>query len=1216
MTERPSSSWIRRLMPYLRIQRRSLVLTFTAALVGAGLAAATPLVERHIVDNVIVAHTSSPWPWLTALLGLGVLTFVASRIRRYRAAKVVLEVQYQIRNAVHEQLQRLDVGSHQAMPTGQLVSRISSDAGIMVRVLSYLPALSSNVLLIVVSVVVMFALSPLLALISVLVVPALAFVVYHMRAQVRPATWDSQQRGSDVTQTVTQTVSGIRVVKAFGQEDHELERFTEASQALYGARVRSVRLIAKYQPILQAIPAVGQVLLLALGGWLALRGNITIGTFLAFATYLSQVIGPAQMFAGMISATQRAGISARRIFDLLDSVPAVTDKPAARPLPPVRGEVRFSEVRFGYLSSEPVLDGFDLTVRPGETVALVGTSGSGKSTVAMLLARFHDVQGGGVRVDGTDVRDVTVDSLRTQVGMVFEESFLFSDTVRANIGYGRPDATDAEIEAAARAAEAHEFILSLPEGYETQVGERGMTLSGGQRQRVALARALLTDPRILVLDDATSAVDAKVEEGIHATLRRVMVDRTTLLIAHRRSTLRLASRIALVDKGRIVAEGSHDELMAGSVLYRRLLAGTDEDIDVEQSEGVTESAWQADGGTRKPLAILETPPEMLAGIASLPPATDRAEIDTSDHDEPRFSFRRFVWRQRGALGLGLFLVLLDAVATAAGPYFSREGIDAGVMNSSAAALFASAAVYLAVVLGDLAVSVAMTLVNGRTGEKLLLALKVRVFSRLLRLPVSFYDREMVGQVMTRMTTDVDSFSSLLQNGLLQAVASVLTFAGVLVAMSVMNLELTGVAALVLIPFVLATTVFRRLTKGSYVQARERISDVNAGLQESLSGIRESQAFGQQGRRHTEFKRLSRGYMDARMKAQQLISAYFPFLEFLSDLAAALVLGAGYFLITQGELSRGELIAFVLYLGLFFSPIQQLSGVFDDWQQARVSMGRINDLLAEPDLTPTAKDPLHPGRLRGEIRFSGVRFSYPGVDNEVLRGVELTVHAGETVAIIGETGAGKSTVVKLAARFYDPDAGSVTIDGTDLRKLEPQEFRRQLGYVPQEAFLFSGTIRDNIAYGRPEAGDEEVEAAARAVGAHEFVAKLPGGYLHEIGERGGSLSAGQRQLLCLARAQLVDPAVLLLDEATANLDLATEAVVSAAMSAVASGRTTILVAHRLQTARTADRIVVMDAGRVVAVGTHEQLLADSDHYARLWLASVKGSAALTPASRPA
>ncbi|GAA0622294.1 ABC transporter ATP-binding protein [Kutzneria viridogrisea] len=1200
----PRTGWVRRILPLLRERRTSLALTFGAAVLGALLAAATPIIERHLVDEVIVAHRSPLAPWLGALVLIGVLTFFASRTRRYHAAKVVLEVQYHVRNAVHEQLQRLDVASHQAMPTGQLVSRITSDAGVMVRVLSYLPSLSSNVLLMIVSFVVMLVLSPLPAMISVLVVPALVFVVHRMRLRVRPATWDSQQRSAEVVQAVTQTVSGIRVVKAFGQEQRELERFLEASQHLYGSRIRTVRLQARYQPLLQAIPAVGQVLLLGLGGWLTLHQQITIGTFLAFATYLAQLIGPAQMFAAMISATQRAGISAGRIFDLLDSVPAVVDRPDAEPLPPLAGEVELDGVRFGYLSSEPVLDGFSLRVRPGETVALVGTSGSGKSTVAMMLARFHDTQAGTVRVDGVDVRDVTVDSLRSQVGMVFEESFLFSDTVAANIGYGRPDASESEVEQAAKAAEAHQFISELPQGYQTLVGERGITLSGGQRQRIALARALLTDPRILVLDDATSAVDAKVEEGIHATLREVMRHRTTILVAHRRSTLRLADRIAVVDQGRVVDEGSHEGLMARSPLYRRLLSGTSEDYELlSEVDETPDSAWQSDveGAKRKRLSIMESPPEMLAGAAKLPPADDRAEIDMTDLAIGRFSFRAFVWQHRGALALGLLLVLLDTAATVAGPYLSREGIDNGVLSGSAPALFLSTALFLGAVLVDLVVSVASTLVTGRTGERLLLTIKVRVFRHLLRLPISFYDREMTGQVMTRMTTDVDAFSALLQNGLLNAAASVLTFVGIAVAMSLMNVQLTLVASAVLIPLLLATTVFRRRTKHSYVAARERISDVNASLQESLSGIRESQALGQQGRRQGQFKRLTRGYLDARMAAQRLIATYFPFLEFLSDLAAALVLGAGYVLIGSGQLTAGELIAFLLYLGLFFSPVQQLSGVFDDWQQAKVSLVRINELLTEQDLTPPADKPITLGRPRGELAMRGVHFTYPGQDEEVLRGVDLAVHAGETVALIGETGAGKSTVVKLLARLHDPDSGAVLLDGVDLRELEQTGFRRQVGYVPQEAFLFAGTIRDNLAYGCPEATDAEVEAAARAIGAHEFIARLPGGYLHEVAERGSSLSAGQRQLLCLARAELVDPAILLLDEATANLDLATEAVVSAAMSAVARRRTTVLIAHRLQTARTADRIIVLDRGRVLAAGTHEELLAQSERYRDLWQA---------------
>jgi ATP-binding cassette subfamily B protein len=1237
------------MLPFLKPHRRNVALAFGAALLGSALAAATPAVERQIVDNVILHHNSPLAPWLTVLVTAGVLRFGAAYVRRYIGGRVGLDVQYDLRNTVYDQLQRLDFARHDEMQTGQLVSRANSDVGLIQGLLAFLPLMSGNLLLLAASLVIMTIYSPLLTAVSLVVVPLVVLVTLRMRDQVFPATWDAQQQMGVVAGVVDEAVNGVRVVKGFGQEDREVARLADTAERLYRSKMRAVRLNARYQPVLQALPTFGQVAVVALGGWLALRHRISIGTFLAFSSYLLGMVAPARMLSGLLTVGQQARAGAVRILDLLDSVPTVGEKPGADLLPPIRGEVTFERVTFGYLRSEPVLDGFDLRLAPGETVAVVGASGSGKSTVALLLPRFYDVQGGAVRVDGTDVRDVTLASLRGQIGVVFEESFLFSDSVRANIAYGKPDASFPEVQAAAQAAEAHEFITALPDGYDTVVGERGLTLSGGQRQRIALARALLTNPRILILDDATSSVDSRVEEEIHATLRRVMEGRTTLLVAHRRSTLRLADRIAVVDEGRIVDQGTHEELLARCRLYRLLLAGPGDDVEGIDAHdeptvgvagvagnGVTPSAWPAvatdasgaslpvgvapiamgpglrgmgGGGHASWMGALAPTPELLAKVEALRAANDDPGVDVaaeSRHD-PSFSLRRFIRPYRRGLLAGLVLVVLDAAATLAGPILIRQGIDNGVLKSATPALLVAAGAFFLVSVADLGDSMAQTFITGRTAERMLFALRVRIFAHLQRLSIDFYDREMAGRIMTRMTTDVDALSDLLENGLITAIVNLFTFVGVAIVMITMNARLALALLSVVVPLVVATVIFRRLSARAYRTARDRIAVVNANLQESLAGVRESQAFVREGRNEVDFRKVAGSYLDARVAAQRLVALYFPFVEFLSEIADAVVLGVGFVLISNGSLSVGGLIAFVLFADLLFSPIQQLSQVFDSYQQAVASMEKINELMRIETRTPAPVNPLPVGVVAGDVRLVDVHFAYPGVagGTEALSGVDLTIRPRETVALVGETGAGKSTVMKLVARFYDPTSGTVLIDGHDLRALDLGALRRQLGYVPQEAFLFSGSIRDNIAYGRRHATDAEVERAARDVGAHDFIAGLAGGYRHVVSERGRSLSAGQRQLIALARAQLVDPAILLLDEATSNLDLGTEARVSRAMGIVAQGRTTILIAHRLQTARTAERIIVLDGGQVVEDGTHEELLARRGRYAAMWRAFALG-----------
>ncbi len=1257
----PATGWIRRLSRLVWTHKTHVLLSFAAAVLGSMGQAVVPLVARKIVDDVI-GHDGEPlWPWLTLLVVIAGLVFGFAYLRRYRGGLVGIAVQYDLRNRMHDHLLTLDEQSLSHLSTGQVVARANGDTALVQGLLNFLPLMTGNVLMMLVSLVIMFVLSPLLALVGLVIVPLLFVVSYRMRLKIFPATWDGQQREGEVAEVVDEDVNGVRVVKAFGQEERELRRMVGIVQTLYGVRMRATRLQARYQPLLESIPVLAQVAVLALGGWMALHGRISIGTFLAFSTYVGQFVAPARQLAGVLTVGQQARAGVERIFQLLDIQPQISDAPDAVDLPEVAGEIELRGVRFAY-DDEPVLDGLDLHVRAGERVALVGGSGSGKSTATRLVHRLLDPDAGQVLVDGHDIRGVTLRSLRRQVGAAFEESFLFSDTITANIAYGRPEATPDQIEEAARIAGAHEFVLELSEGYDTRVGERGHSLSGGQRQRIALARAILSDPRILVLDDATSAVDAATEERIFTGLRELLAGRTSLIVAHRVSTLRLADRVVLLEAGRVADQGTHEELMARNRAYRELLTGLDEEaartvgdsIETLSQVDVTPSAWQRGTGDRAEAARSATEraaqrisarpsvgpglgggggrlnlaptPELLARVDALPPVRDHYVSDPvqDTRADPRFSMWRLVKEFRWSFGLGLALVVLDALAALSGPYLVRIGVDHGVAADAAHVLWWASAAFLAVALVDLVDQVASTFVTGRTSERIMASLRIRIWAQLQRLSLDYYEREMAGRIMTRMTTDVDQFETLIENGLLQAMVSLVTFVGVGVALLLMDLELALWTLTVIVPLAFATVIFRRVTNRLYDLVREALAVVNADFQESLSGIREAQAFVHEALTVERFHDLGRRYYDGRARAQRTIATYFPFVLFLSAIADVIVLGVGAHLIEQGRLSTGVLIAFLLYLTLFFSPIQQLSQVFDSWQQTRVSIGRISELMRLRTITPDAVDPTPLGEVRGELTLHDVHFTYPQAEivadergpadavptgsvdvrrkpPEALRGLDLHVAAHETVALVGETGAGKSTVLKLIARFYDPDSGSVSLDGHDLRTLGLHDFRSRLGYVPQESFLFTGTIRDNIAYGRPEATDAEVEAAARAVGAHDLVASLPGGYLHELSERGTSLSSGQRQLIALARAELVDPALLLLDEATANLDLATEARVSAAMAAVAGRRTTILIAHRLQTARTADRIVVLGRGRVLEEGTHDDLVARDGSYAAMWRA---------------
>ncbi|WFG44773.1 ABC transporter ATP-binding protein [Pseudonocardia alni] len=1237
--------------------RRVTVGALVASMLGVGLEAIGPLLIREGVNGAIGGDTGVLAPVVGGLLVLGVLKFVGAFVRRYLGGKMALNVQHDLRRAVFGAVQRMDGVRQDRLRTGQVASRAISDLQLVQGFLSMVPLSAGTVVLVVVAIVAMLYLSPLLTVVALVMLPLAFLATNSIRRRLFPATWSAQQRAAEIAQQVEETVTGVRVVKGFGQEARETATLEGRARRLYGERLRAAGLTARLNPMLLALPGLGQVAVIGVGGWMAARGTIDLGTFLAFTTYVGMLVGPARLIGALVVTAQLTRAGAERVFEIVDAAPGIVDpeRPAALPEGPLT--VELDDVRFGYepagsgpdgdAAPDPVLDGLSLRVEPGETLALVGPPGSGKSTVALLLPRFYDPQAGRLAIGGVDLRDLRLHDLRAELGVVFEEAFLFSDSIRNNIAYGRPDAGEDEIRAAAEAAQVASFVEDLPDGYDTEVGERGLTLSGGQRQRIALARAMLTRPRVLVLDDATSAVDTATEAAIHETLHELTAERTTLLVAHRRSTLALADRIAVLDKGRVVDTGTEDELRGRCALFRELLAtgpadelggGTREPAAHEAAPGtgtgtgvladaaagpaVTPELWprvsieedpdraltrDGGGGAAGWAGGISATPELLESVAKLPPAKESPRLRGDDDPtapDPAFRLSSLLRPVRWLLVLGVALMTADALATLALPSIARIAVDDGIADGATRVLLLAALAGLLIVVLDAVVVGFQTLVTARAGESLLYLLRLRSYAHLQRLGLDFYERELSGRIMTRMTTDVDALSTFLQTGLAQAVVSLLTIGGVATALVLTDPQLALYALGWLLPLLaVGTVVFRRFSSRAYAEARERVSVVNADLQENVSGVRIAQAYVREELSYDRFGERSDAYRRSRLRAQRYIATYFPFVAFLSDIATAVVLFVGGTRIVGGDITPGVLTAFLLYLTLFFGPVQQLSQVFDGYQQARVGLNRISELLRTPTSVPDEPErpaPVPP-RLRGEVELDHVTFRYPGVDAPALDDVSLRVGAGETVALVGATGAGKSTLIKLIARFYDTGDGQVRVDGVDVRRFPLAGYRARLGVVPQEAHLFTGDVASNIAYGRPDAPPERIEAAARAVGALGLVRSLPQGFRTPVGERGQGLSAGQRQLVALARAELVDPDVLIFDEATAALDPATEATVLAAGERVASRRTAFVVAHRLQTARRADRIVVLSGGRIAEEGTHDELVRAGGRYAALWRA---------------
>ena len=1184
----------------------------------AGLA--FPLVIRLLIDGPITAHRLSALWWPTLLLlGLGLAEAGLFWVRRMLSVRPTTVVEATMRQRLYDHLQKLPVAFHDRWPTGQLLSRAVSDLSTIRRFLSFgLIFLVINASTYVIGIGILLTLSWSLTLIMVAVAVPLFVVCFSSEFRYQLLARTSQDQVGDLATVVEESVLGIRILKAFGRSAHLRSSFLKQARELRETELSKARIICVLWAAVISLPEIALGLALFFGIRDVAHGELSAGTLVAFFGVALSLRWPLESLAWLLAMANEAATATGRYFEVLDADPTVVS-PAdpQRPASTGRGgRLTFRAVRFRYPDSEvqaEVVRGFDLDIAPGETVAVVGATGCGKTTLTALVNRLYDVTGGEIRLDGVDVRDFALDDLRTRVAMAFEEPTLFSASVRENVRLGRPEATDAEVRAALQIAQA-EFVDQLPWGLDTRIGEQGLSLSGGQRQRLALARAVIGGPDVLILDDPLSALDIHTEALVEQALQSVLANTTALVIAHRASTVMLADRVALMVDGRVAAIGTHSELMRTVPAYRDLLASGDEGESravpapsvVDAAEPLSTSAENPDGGRTvagaAPSADDSTGEPAWRGMAAEQPD------DQDDNDRPGLKLaarsRRLlaglIRPQRTLAILAAVAVLISEAAFLAGPLVVAYGIDHAVpalMSGDGRPLFWVATAYLTAAVLNAAGKATFVRFSALASQGMLLDLRDRMFRHVQRLSLSFHERYTSGRVISRMTSDLDTISDLSQEGLDGLISGVLSIVGSLIALQFLDWPLGLVTLLSFGPALLLMRSFQSSSRTAYRRTRTSMASLIVQFTETMNGFRAVLAFRREGRNAEILGGFNDEYADANGDGLVVLAHFIARTRLVGNLTVTVVMIAGAVQVINGGVAVGVLAAFLLYLRRMYDPLDDLAMFYNTFQSASAALEKIAGLLDEVPSVPEPQAPAALDTVAGELRFEGVEFSYqPSVP--VLQTLNLTVPAGQTVALVGATGAGKSTLVKLISRFYDPTRGRVLLDRTDVATVASEELRRGVVMVTQESFLFSGSVAENIALGKPDADRAEIEAAAEAIGAAAFIEMLPDGYDTDVRKRGGRLSAGQRQLVAFARAFLADPAVLILDEATASLDIPSERAVQRALLTVLAGRTAVIIAHRLSTVAIADRVLVMADGRVIEDGHPDELIAGSGSFARM------------------
>ena len=876
------------------------------------------------------------------------------------------------------------------------------------------------------------------------------------------------------------------------------------------------------------------------------------------------------------------------------------------PKTPKDASVFLRDVTFSYEDdAEPALRDVSLEIPAGTVCAVVGPSGSGKSTLANLVARFWDVDSGQVLVGGVDVREMSQDELMGSLSLVFQDSHLFRESIADNIRRGRPGATDDEVVEAAKAAQADAFISSLPHGYATVIGSEGVHLSGGEQQRIAIARSIISDAPIVVLDEATAFSDPENEHLIQMAFERLMAGKTVIMIAHRLSTVVGADKIVVLDGGRKVEEGTHEELLAASGTYAKMWGQYTEAVECGIESASTDSKGE----------VPETSAVHAARDGSVEEHGSAEAFSEPSAGKAPWLQRAFNLSKQGYSGLkrsALACTLSDLALMI--PFVCTVAAFAALVGTLAGEPFDASALWAIFAVG-IAGAVVVFFASRNDYKKTYVAaytesegIRLRLADHLRKLPMSFFNRRDTTDVADRIMGDVTAQESMLSSTLPQLIAGIVSTVVICVMLAFFDWRL-ACCVMVTLPLSAGVIALSRRHQSRLFERQNRVRlDALARVQDYLEGIKDIRACRAVGKDSAAMEQAMLELKRVTMRVELAVDVSVSLASAILRSGVGLTACVGAVLLASGGVDFMVLLMFLLIVSRVYGPILALVSQLPNLLNLSTKTARIKAVMDEPEARGSASADV-PGH---DLSFQGVRFGYG--DEEVLHGVSFDAQEGRVTALVGPSGSGKSTCAQLAAKFWEPDSGRILCSGKDIAGFSEESWLAHVSIVFQDVILFDDTVANNIRIGREGASDEEVAEAARAAHCLEFIERLPQGFDTVLGENGASLSGGERQRLSIARALLKDAPVVLLDEATASLDPENETLIQRAVGTLCAGKTVIVIAHRLRTVANADKIVVLDSGRVAEEGNHKTLLAEDGLYARLWRLQQESSSWTVPADR--